>query len=342
MTEIVDNMKAEIQGSLPAVAQSAENHSAGSETTALPVESETPSHPAQSAETTTSDATEANTTSESLVPQRPRESLVDPRVAALRALFPDFDDALLQSVLESVGGNQDRAIDVLLGMNDPEYKSEAQSTQPVSQTDLDEQLARRLYMEDEQQAAWQAQNQQYPGWQRQVPIGRPSPPVEEKDTMAEIQDQFSKFTETGKKTLGNLFTKVKAKISEFEQGRQASGSQPIGRGGDTYPYDAGDHPYPGGGERPSYFDPNAPGNTHAAATPVRGYDTTPSPRMEQPSTPRPPPTSSAQIDTGKIGLLPKRPVSLLQTQSPPKETAQHSTDEDELEYAENPFEEGKK
>jgi hypothetical protein len=36
-------------------------------------------------------------------------------------------------VLESVGGNQDRAIDALLGMSDPEYKAEppaAVSVQP--------------------------------------------------------------------------------------------------------------------------------------------------------------------------------------------------------------------
>jgi len=30
-----------------------------------------------------------------------------------------------QSVLESVGGDQDRAIDLLLGMNDPDFRSEA-------------------------------------------------------------------------------------------------------------------------------------------------------------------------------------------------------------------------
>lgn len=30
-----------------------------------------------------------------------------------------------QSVLESVGGDQDRAIDLLLGMSDPNFKSEA-------------------------------------------------------------------------------------------------------------------------------------------------------------------------------------------------------------------------
>jgi hypothetical protein len=41
---------------------------------------------------------------------------------------------------------------------------------------------------------------------------------------------------------------------------------------------------------------------------------------------------------GKIGLLPKRPVSLVNTESQPS----HAQDEEEeLEYVENPFEEGK-
>lgn len=43
---------------------------------------------------------------------------------------------------------------------------------------------------------------------------------------------------------------------------------------------------------------------------------------------------------GKIGMLPKRPVSLLPDPSAP--TPKHDDDDDdELEYAENPFEEHK-
>lgn len=69
-----------------------------------------------------------------------RESPPDPRVVALRALFPDYDDTILsvlvfssispdslsirQSVLESVEWSQDRAVDTLLIMSDPDYKPE--------------------------------------------------------------------------------------------------------------------------------------------------------------------------------------------------------------------------
>jgi len=52
----------------------------------------------------------------------------DPNVVALQGMFPDFDYAVLQSVLESVGGDQDKAIDILLGMSDPSYSSTAMAT----------------------------------------------------------------------------------------------------------------------------------------------------------------------------------------------------------------------
>lgn len=52
--------------------------------------------------------------------------------------------------------------------------------------------------------------------------------------------------------------------------------------------------------------------------------------------------SRLDLMPGKLGMLPKRPVSLLRTNSPPTGGAPPSSDDDELEYAENPFEEGKK
>lgn len=58
--------------------------------------------------------------------QHPAEP-VNPALAPLKAMFPDFDDAVMQSVLDSVNGNQDAAVDVLLGMSDPDYVSTHQS-----------------------------------------------------------------------------------------------------------------------------------------------------------------------------------------------------------------------
>jgi hypothetical protein len=50
-------------------------------------------------------------------------------------------------------------------------------------------------------------------------------------------------------------------------------------------------------------------------------------------------TDAQVLPAGKIGLLPKRPVSLVNAESEPGHA--HDEDEEELEYVENPFEEGK-
>ncbi|KAI0066034.1 hypothetical protein BV25DRAFT_1820881 [Artomyces pyxidatus] len=66
------------------------------------------------------------------LPERPaEEEFPDPQIASLHAIFPDFDASLLQTVLESVGGDQDRAVDTLLGMSDPDHVPTAAPTQPV-------------------------------------------------------------------------------------------------------------------------------------------------------------------------------------------------------------------
>lgn len=64
---------------------------------------------------------------------------IDPAVSALQAMFPDFDVMVLQSVLEACGNDQDAAIDMLLGMNDPDFVSSPpppQAQHEVSPTSL--------------------------------------------------------------------------------------------------------------------------------------------------------------------------------------------------------------
>lgn len=65
---------------------------------------------------------------------------------------------------------------------------------------MDEQLARRLMLEDEAQAqqAWQAQQQQQPQFQRPPSQRRASETNEAggKDTMQDIQEQFTKIAES--------------------------------------------------------------------------------------------------------------------------------------------------
>jgi hypothetical protein len=120
------------------------------------------------------------------------------------------------SVLQSVNGDQDLAIDTLLGMSDPDYVS-----QPVpppvqrepTQTDLDEQLARRLMLEEEQaaQPQWRPpqQGQGHQSFQprRAATLGSSYDAgrydsaaqrgnVPQRDTMAEFQDGFNKIAES--------------------------------------------------------------------------------------------------------------------------------------------------
>lgn len=129
-----------------------------------------------------------------------------------------------QSVLESVNWDQDQAIDMLLGMSDPEYKPEARPNQPPpvsqvtsspltvqatkppqpSQTELDEQFARQLMLQEQQaqQAAWQSAHPVPPGGGRRhsglqqqpqpqsVPAGDGGGQI-----AADLQEQFTRVAE---------------------------------------------------------------------------------------------------------------------------------------------------
>ncbi|TFK66496.1 hypothetical protein BDN72DRAFT_844275 [Pluteus cervinus] len=362
-----------------------------------------------------------------------REGPIDPRVSALRAMFPDFDDIVLLSVLESVDWDQDRAINTLLGMSDPNYKEETRHPEPVlSQTELDEQFARRLLLEDQRrQNAFAPQPQRQSGrpftqagpFQPQPqPQAQYQQPGQEGNSMAEFQDQVSKFAETGKKTLGSLFSKVKAKIQELDSQRTGTSGAPAQQQQQQQqwgqvPYNSyqppaqqqplyyqPEHPDQGppsppiqlhGPESlPAFYDPNSaaavtlpvisgtsartsqrpasilggskPSEVAAQSGSAVGYDVSTPPSNSPPRVASTPSSPPKQIDGVKLGLLPKRPVSLLRPKSPgtaetgasgstaaaaastaatpaPAAAAAAKKDydsDDGLEYAENPFEEG--
>ncbi|TRM70146.1 hypothetical protein BD626DRAFT_563825 [Schizophyllum amplum] len=292
----------------------------------------------------------------------------DPRVAALKAMFPDFDEQIMISVLESVNGDQDRAIDMLLGMSDPEYKAQQAVPPPaaraMTQTDLDEEFARRLMLEDQEEsdraaAMYYEQQQQQHNAQRWQPQTSPGgQPTTGRDGISEFQDQVKQFGETGLKTINSLFSKVKAKIQEFDQGNNASGStsqapqmaqqQQQSQAPWAASPNAQYQPYVG-----RRSQEHAARRSHEAAaaeydSPIRlgdapvspgvqaghsspGYDLSPSPSPA----PRPTSRSSAPIDGGRFGVLPKRPVSLVR--DTPSSSQRPPDDDDELEYAENPF-----
>jgi len=167
---------------------------------------------------------------------------VDPRLASLLAIFPNFDPTVLGSVLDACDGDQERAVEMLLGMSDPNYVPQ-ETGHSQSQTDLDEQLAQRLMLEEEENAARSGQQGQiqvpYQPRQRAprrnvalppqgggYPIDTGLPGVgtggmgqgtwSGVDT-AQISEQFGKFAETGKKTFSSLFSKMKQKMQDFDK-----------------------------------------------------------------------------------------------------------------------------
>ncbi|KIK93236.1 hypothetical protein PAXRUDRAFT_527281 [Paxillus rubicundulus Ve08.2h10] len=171
-------------------------------------------------------------------PQEIGAGETDPRIASLKAMFPDFENAVILSVLESTDNDPDRALDVLLVMNDPSYvppvpppsqpQHEYQHTQPPgsqhpSQEALDEQLARRLALEEEQAAlqswaphspgdqsyqshrgtsGWSSGWSGWSGWSGQ-PRGQGQQGQGQggqggqggRDTMSEFQDGFNRIAE---------------------------------------------------------------------------------------------------------------------------------------------------
>jgi len=272
----------------------------------------------------------------------------------------------------------------LLRLSDPEYRGDPepapaaapQPQHPISETDLDEQFARQLLQEEQQQQqqAWQARQQ------RQRPNTQQQGGQQGGDTMAEIQQQFTKIAETGKKTFGTIFSKVKAKIQDIDQQRQGQGSthnptpsrwnagptdgyDPARYEQQTYQHQSPQPPlaYATRPQRPPqqppYVSQGPVPPIDDSAQAVRGYDATPEQVAATESSSATsgavnpagsPVTSPRSIDGGKFGLLPKRPVSLLRPQSPgtsavqPIERRESQDDDDGLEYTENPFEEGKK
>ncbi|KAI0368283.1 hypothetical protein BV20DRAFT_948405 [Pilatotrama ljubarskyi] len=345
-----------------------------------------------------------------------REEQVSPQVASLRAMFPDFDVAVLQSVLDSVDGDQERALDILLGMSDPEYVSTHTAPQPEqSSLDLDEQLARQLMLEDQQQQQRQATGNSWPRRDqadvpyqtRQPPEGHLRPPPSEgagKTDLQELSRTMGQIAESGKRTFSSIVSKVKAKINEYEAsrcvslslcpalqctsrllhsavGQSSTGSSASPQWGAAPPTQLDRHtasqayrqqyyPEPSPvaeqpislngpsthGAQAQGYNVDAPpaqrsaGSTAASPMPTPGSGpTTPPPGGQfspaaspRPSgdIPRPPPTGSGSpVNPAKIGLLPKRPVSLLNVNTPP--ATKPSDEDDDLEYVENPFEERK-
>ncbi|KAL1411859.1 hypothetical protein Q8F55_002832 [Vanrija albida] len=102
------------------------------------------------------DETTAKTTPAAAPAAAPAPAHANPKVNELAVMFPTVDTGVIEMVLESVGGSQDRAIESLLQMTDPEFKPDpsAQAASEESpQVDLDEEYARALHLQDQEDDA---------------------------------------------------------------------------------------------------------------------------------------------------------------------------------------------
>ncbi|KAH8806852.1 hypothetical protein DL96DRAFT_1686060 [Flagelloscypha sp. PMI_526] len=253
-------------------------------------------------------------------------------------MFPDFDESVMASVLQSVNWNQDRAVEILLGMSDPEYKPPAEEQRaPLTQEELDEQFARQLVLQDQEAharavAQYEQQQGQRPDDPRYQQHRRASPEPRtsssqgqnqgqqgqgEPDPMAEIGQQLKEGLEVGKKTLNSWFNRAKQKYSEFEQQRQqqatASASTPPQQPWGQNPADQSYAYYqpPGGISTSASGQPHSAGITSAGSQHSSFYDPNPASPISPIEPQQQQPTGRPSIDGGKFGVLPKRPVSLI-------------------------------
>ncbi|WRT63875.1 uncharacterized protein IL334_000801 [Kwoniella shivajii] len=216
-----------------------------------------PTHPQPTTTTTTNTTTQTQPPFNATV----REDISDPKVAELHQMFPTVEISVIELILETSGGSTDRAIEQLLGMTDPDFRSdELTGTREDAQVDLDAEFARSLQLADEEtyqreQATFHSRvnagnNPPPPGsgsgglpYQPRVRKNRPQQPNQQDafyDGQDGLQDRYGqreggenpagmlafeekveKFAEVGKQTFNSLLSKAKAKYTEYQTQQQS-------------------------------------------------------------------------------------------------------------------------
>jgi len=316
--------------------------------------------------------------------------VMDPRIASLAAMFPDFDLTILSDVLDTCNGDQDRAIEILLGMNDPSYKSKALDT-----LDLDEQLAHRLAAEEQEDIMHQIppptlslpyvprnprRSNEHARSGNNVPSqaqsrGFTTAPEHSRGdgqepgssrTGSEIQEQFMRIAETGKRTFSNIFSKVRAKLQEYDQPANQPDLVPptsaVPPRTQSEAYYAAAKPVVSSSTRSTIVNegggydltpapipmsrvvnnPNSSG-IPGPTLPRNGAEESIKPSSVPTSSPSTPPPTISSLDRSKLGLLPRRPQSLIMDNPSPIPTSgggeafsEPPNDEDDDLYVPNP------
>ncbi|WWC66725.1 uncharacterized protein I206_100630 [Kwoniella pini CBS 10737] len=196
---------------------------------------------------------------------------VDPKVNELHQMFPTVEIGVIELILETSNGSTDRSIEQLLGITDPEFNSdELKGTRENSQVDLDEQFARSLQMAEhenyrEEQTQFHSRvnygnnpppvSNGLPYQPRIKNNNRPQQPQNQDafyqsndlegrygdrnqgdnpPGMLAFEERVEKFAEAGKQTFNSLFSKAKAKYSEFQQQQQQGSNRNYQSGSGSY------------------------------------------------------------------------------------------------------------
>ncbi|KAI8065367.1 uncharacterized protein B0P05DRAFT_215063 [Gilbertella persicaria] len=120
----------------------------------------------------------------------------------LKDAFPDLDIEIIQTILDSQGGNLDSAFEVLLGMSDPSYKPEPGQVDNASQLQQDEAYARQLAREGD---AHYPQNNN---------VNRDNEPLFNFQELPMIKEKVIEAGTAAKNKIMNLYNQFMASTSE--------------------------------------------------------------------------------------------------------------------------------
>lgn len=140
----------------------------------------------------------------------------------LQSIFPDLDETTIHDCYVLCERNVERTVEFLLGTDQNDAPSNTNAVPAgMSQSEIDEQLARQFEQEElaAAAAAWNPRPVAAP-----APNARPfnqdshvqGSQATPESNEPNFQEQFNKFAETGKKTITSIFNKVREKIKEFE------------------------------------------------------------------------------------------------------------------------------
>ncbi|PVG02386.1 hypothetical protein CPB86DRAFT_576262 [Serendipita vermifera] len=254
----------------------------------------------------------------------------------LKSMFPDLDSTTIHDCYVLCERNVERTVEFLLGTAQ-DVSTANNTTNALTQTELDEQLARHLEQEELAAAAsWRPQhvppNAVAPGNTTRTAAGTQNNQNDE----INFQEQFNKIAETGKRTFNTIFNKVKEKIKEFEgpappQGAQAQQNHYYAPESSTTfstsPPLVSYQPRTAGPHQATYSAPNTAPPTANQAT-AQSPDLTAATTSSMSTVTPAPINTPAPVNTSKAAFLEKKSTPLTVT----------ATSHPEEDLTENPFE----